>query len=47
MLVASFGAAYTSGMVLANFDWLAWIFLMSPLLAFHPQVSGQQYLDHA
>lgn len=32
MLVAYFGAAYTSGMVLANFEWMAWIFLL--LLSF-------------
>jgi SSS family solute:Na+ symporter len=32
MLVAYFGAAYTSGLVLANFEWMAWIFLM--LLSF-------------
>ena len=32
MLVAYFGAAYTSGMVLANFEWIAWIFLV--LLSF-------------
>ena len=32
MLVAYFGAAYTSGMVLANFEWMAWVFLM--LLSF-------------
>ena len=37
MLVASFGAAYTSGMVLANFDWLAWIFLMLLSLLFIPR----------
>ena len=32
MLVAYFGAAYTSGMVLANFEWMAWVFLL--LLSF-------------
>lgn len=32
MLVAYFGAAYTSGMVLANFEWMAWFFLL--LLSF-------------
>ncbi|MEI8097896.1 MAG: sodium/solute symporter [Sediminibacterium sp.] len=32
MLVAYFGAAYTSGIVLANFEWMAWFFLL--LLAF-------------
>lgn len=32
MLVAYFGAAYTTGMVLANFEWMAWIFLL--LLSF-------------
>ena len=32
MLVAYFGAAYTSGMVLANFEWIAWVFLL--LLSF-------------
>lgn len=32
MLVAYFGAAFTSGMVLANFEWMAWIFLF--LLSF-------------
>ncbi len=32
MLVAYFGAAYTTGMVLANFEWMAWVFLM--LLSF-------------
>lgn len=37
MLVASFGAAYTSGMVLANFDWLAWVFLMLLSLLFIPR----------
>lgn len=28
MLVAYFGAAYTTGMVLANFEWMAWLFLL-------------------
>ncbi len=28
MLVAYFGAAYTTGMVLANFEWMAWVFLL-------------------
>ncbi len=37
MLVASFGAAYTSGMVLANFDWLAWVFLMLLSILFIPR----------
>ena len=37
MLVASFGAAYSSGMVLANFDWLAWVFLMLLSLLFIPR----------
>lgn len=28
MLVAYFGAAYATGMVLANFEWMAWFFLL-------------------
>jgi len=28
MLVAYFGAAYATGMVLANFEWMAWVFLL-------------------
>jgi SSS family solute:Na+ symporter len=28
MLVAYFGAAYSTGMVLANFEWMAWFFLL-------------------
>lgn len=28
MLVAYFGAAYSTGMVLANFEWMAWVFLL-------------------
>lgn len=36
MLVAYFGAAYTGGMVLANFEWMAWIFLMMLSFLFIP-----------
>ena len=28
MLVAYFGAAYATGMVRANFEWMAWVFLL-------------------
>jgi len=37
MLVAYFGAAYTSGMVLANFEWMAWFFLLLLSFLFIPQ----------
>lgn len=36
MLVAYFGAAYTSGMVLANFEWMAWFFLLLLSILFIP-----------
>lgn len=35
-LIASCGAGYTSGMVTANFEWLAWIFLALLGMAFVP-----------
>jgi len=35
-LIASCGVAYTSGMVAANFDWLAWWFLMLLAMLFIP-----------
>lgn len=36
MLVGYSGIAYTTGMVTANFDWLAWIFLMLLCFVFIP-----------
>ena len=35
-LIGSIGAAYTTGMVTANFEWLAWIFLMLLGMVFAP-----------
>jgi len=35
-LIASFGAAYSSGMLIANFEWMAWIFLMLLAMVFTP-----------
>ncbi|MBP8303548.1 MAG: sodium/solute symporter [Phycisphaerae bacterium] len=35
-LVATFGAGYTAGMVNANFEWMAWVFLMLLGMAFVP-----------
>lgn len=35
-LVATFGAGYTTGMVNANFEWMAWVFLMLLGMAFVP-----------
>lgn len=42
MLVAYFGAAFTSGMVLANFEWIAWIFIMMLSLLFIPYYLSNQ-----
>ena len=36
MLLASCSVAYSSGMVAANFEWLAWIFLMLLAMVFVP-----------
>ena len=41
-LIASCGAAYTSGMVTANFEWLAWIFLMLLAMVFVPHYMNTQ-----
>ncbi|MBU3003874.1 sodium/solute symporter [Paraglaciecola arctica] len=35
-LIASFGAAYSSGMLIANFEWFAWIFLLILGMVFTP-----------
>ena len=35
-LIASFGAAYSSGMLVANFEWFAWIFLFLLAMVFTP-----------
>jgi SSS family solute:Na+ symporter len=35
-LVATFGAGYTTGMVNANFEWMAWLFLLLLGMAFVP-----------
>ncbi len=35
-LVATFGAGYTTGMVNANFEWMAWVFLLLLGMAFVP-----------
>lgn len=35
-LIASFGAAYSSGMLIANFEWFAWIFLLLLAMVFTP-----------
>ena len=35
-LIAACGAGYTSGIVNANFEWLAWIFLLLLALVFLP-----------
>ncbi|MCC4834261.1 sodium/solute symporter [Shewanella sp. 10N.7] len=35
-LIASFGAAYSSGMLIANFEWMAWIFLLLLAMVFTP-----------
>jgi SSS family solute:Na+ symporter len=35
-LIASFGAAYSSGMLIANFEWMAWIFLLLLSMVFTP-----------
>ncbi len=35
-LVATFGAGYTSGMVNANYEWMAWVFLLLLGMAFVP-----------
>ncbi|MFH1265858.1 MAG: Na+/glucose cotransporter, partial [Planctomycetota bacterium] len=35
-LIAACGAAYTSGMVTANFEWLAWWFLFLLAMLFVP-----------
>lgn len=35
-LVATFGAGYTTGMVNANYEWMAWVFLMLLGMAFVP-----------
>ena len=35
-MIASCGVAYTSGMVAANFDWLAWFFLVLLAMLFVP-----------
>ncbi|MEG3768450.1 sodium:solute symporter family transporter [Alteromonas sp. 14N.309.X.WAT.G.H12] len=35
-LIASFGAAYSSGMLIANFEWMAWIFLFLLAMVFTP-----------
>ncbi|WP_020209183.1 sodium:solute symporter family transporter [Gilvimarinus chinensis] len=39
-LVASFGAAYGSGMLVANFEWMAWIFLLLLAMVFSPYYLG-------
>ena len=35
-LIATFGAGYTTGMVNANFEWMAWVFLLLLGMAFVP-----------
>ncbi|MDO6695315.1 sodium/solute symporter [Aliiglaciecola sp. 3_MG-2023] len=35
-LIASFGAAYGSGMLIANFEWMAWIFMLLLAMVFTP-----------
>ncbi|MDH7598911.1 MAG: sodium/solute symporter [Sedimentisphaerales bacterium] len=35
-LIATFGAGYTTGMVNANYEWMAWVFLMLLGMAFVP-----------
>ena len=35
-LIASFGAAYSSGMLIANFEWMAWSFLLLLAMVFTP-----------
>lgn len=35
-LIASFGAAYSSGMLIANFEWMAWVFLLLLAMVFTP-----------
>ena len=37
-LIASASAAYSTGIVTANFEWLAWLFLMLLAMVFTPQV---------
>ncbi|MHC4115704.1 MAG: sodium:solute symporter family transporter, partial [Planctomycetota bacterium] len=37
MMIASCGIAYSSGMVAANFEWLAWIFLMLLGMVYFPR----------
>ena len=39
-LIAAAGVAYTTGMVTANFEWLAWVFLMLCAMIFAPHYLG-------
>lgn len=39
-LIGASGVAYTTGMVTANFEWLAWIFLMLCAMVFSPHYLG-------
>ena len=41
-LIASAGAAYSTGIVTANFEWLAWIFLMLLAMVFTPHYLNLQ-----
>jgi len=39
-LIGASGIAYTTGMVTANFEWLAWVFLMLCAMVFAPHYLG-------
>ena len=41
-LIASAGAAYSTGIVTANFEWLAWLFLMLLAMVFTPHYLNLQ-----